>query len=78
MYTPHQTLALKRAEAINTSIKEIDFDKYSMICIPEDVRNSQHAEMFVKYMNDHPEKLHQDAFTLFPKMLLTYFPCKAK
>jgi len=49
--------------------------KYSAWCIPKGVGLDQLGEMFVKYMNERPEKLHDRASFQFSWMLQKHFPC---
>lgn len=58
--------------------KEIQRGKYSTYCVPQDAQLDQLGEMFVKYMNEHPENLHEPASFQFAYMLSKYFPCKSK
>jgi len=47
-------------------------------CEPEKMETSQLIKVYLKYLNEHPEKLHfryEDSFT---DALLTYFPCKTQ
>jgi hypothetical protein len=45
-------------------------------CLPKEVTNGQIARVFVKFLEDHPEKLHFPANLLFIEALRTAFPCK--
>lgn len=51
--------------------------KYSAYCVPSGVNMYQLGEMFVKYMNEQPEKLHEPAYIQFGLMLEKHFPCKS-
>lgn len=46
-------------------------------CIPGTVTNDQIVKIFVKYLDDHPEKLHEPAVLLLLTSLHQAFPCKA-
>lgn len=55
-------------------------DNYSLIqekkiCLPTEIEAYQIAKVYVKYLDDHPEKLHQNSNITFPEALNTYFPC---
>lgn len=49
--------------------------KYSLYCPRSSVSSEQLAEMFAKYMNDHPEGLDQPIEIEVTTMLIHYFPC---
>lgn len=61
--------------------KKLDFDedlqRYSAFCDHYSVTHKQVYELFVKYMNDHPEKLHEEAGNQLMHALIHYFPCKS-
>ena len=44
-------------------------------CIPVGVLVSQLFTMMLKHLDDHPEKLHQDAVDLAAEAFATAFPC---
>jgi len=44
-------------------------------CAPQAVTPGQAAQIFVKYMNDHPEKLHEGAPVMVMVSLMAAFPC---
>lgn len=46
-------------------------------CIPEEVTNQQIVQVFVKWMEAHPEKLHLDPFGLFSAAMEEAFPCES-
>jgi hypothetical protein len=48
------------------------------ICIPEEATQDQLAKVVVKYLNDHPERLHEDAFLLVFAAYSDAFPCPKK
>lgn len=52
--------------------------KYASFCLPASVDMPQVAEVFVKFANSHPEKLHVPAIHMLQIALETYFPCKKK
>jgi len=45
-------------------------------CIPEVATNAQVLRVLIKYLNDNPEKLHEDASLLTTNALIQAFPCK--
>jgi hypothetical protein len=53
-----------------------DYQRFSYFCLPSAVTNGQVIEVFVKYVNEHPEKLHLSSSTQLTDALLQYFPCK--
>lgn len=58
--------------------KIVSLNKYSSTCVPKEVNLNQLGEMFVKYMNERPEKLHESAAEHVFYMLIEHFPCKGK
>lgn len=44
-------------------------------CIPQDVTNGQILQVFLKYLDDHPEELNKPAALLFAEALNKAFPC---
>jgi len=52
-----------------------DFNNF--FCGPkEDLSNDQMVKIFIKWMNDHPENLHQEATVSVVNSLLAAYPCK--
>jgi Rap1a immunity proteins len=49
-----------------------------LFCPPKGVTNRQVIDIAVKYMNDHPEKLHQPAAQILYDAVSDAFPCPAK
>jgi len=45
-------------------------------CVPEGVTSGQLAAVVTKYMNDHPELLHEQARDIVFTALFEAFPCK--
>lgn len=45
-------------------------------CTPQGVSFGQIAAIFIKYIKDHPEKLHLEARALEITSLIEAFPCK--
>ena len=45
------------------------------ICFPQGVTVKQSIRVFLKYMDDHPEKLHLQAPNLIYESLISAFPC---
>jgi hypothetical protein len=45
-------------------------------CLPEGVRVRQLEQVVLKYLNEHPEKLHRAASGLVLNALYEAFPCK--
>lgn len=63
----------KDKQSLNTSL-----NKYSFSCIPQKVSTGQLREVFIKYMGEHPENLHEEAIFELSKTFIQYFPCKSK
>ena len=47
-------------------------------CLPENVTNDQTLKVFLKFLNDHPERLHESAVVLLIESLAQAFPCSAR
>ena len=50
----------------------------SLFCLPKGSTYGQYARIVVKYLQDHPEELHQDEFDLAVGALVIAFPCTNK
>jgi len=44
-------------------------------CMPATVTNDQIVKIFIKYLDEHPEELHQPASLLLATSLRKAFPC---
>lgn len=49
---------------------------YAFTCIPDKVTNPQLAEVFLKYMKEHPERLHEEVSFVMNDMLYQHYPCR--
>jgi hypothetical protein len=49
-----------------------------MTCIPSEVNQAQLARILVKWLRDHPERLHEQDFLLTFNALHEAFPCQAE
>ncbi|HAT1942727.1 TPA: hypothetical protein RG395_001046 [Legionella pneumophila] len=45
-------------------------------CLPYPIDTYQIAKVYSKYLEEHPEKLHQNSNITFSEALISYFPCK--
>jgi len=45
-------------------------------CLPNTIEAYQVAKIYSKYLEEHPEKLHQNSNITFSEALIAYFPCK--
>jgi Rap1a immunity proteins len=48
----------------------------SVVCVPSDVTNGQEEQIVMKYLNDHPERLHYAAALLVLEAMHQAFPCQ--
>jgi hypothetical protein len=62
----------------NGSYEQYSALRDSFICFPVGSNNGQYARIVVKYLNDHPERLHEDAKVLVASALRDAFPCQSK
>lgn len=51
--------------------------KLRLVCEPRGVTGEQLISMIIKYLQDHPEKLHFVASSLIWEMMTKAFPCKS-
>ena len=49
-----------------------------LVCGVEEVTMEQQRRVVVKYLNDHPEDLHQHPLSQVQKAFIGAFPCKKK
>ena len=71
------TTMLAGAGGIDTD-KEYDKElgkKISLFCLPENVGAIQVIRVIVKFLDNHPEMLHQKSEILIPVALAIAFPC---
>jgi Rap1a immunity proteins len=47
-------------------------------CVPDAVTHGQMIRVLIKFINDHPEKAHEETRLLEFEALMGAFPCKAK
>ena len=58
---------------LDANLSYIQEKKY---CIPDPIDTYQIAKLYSKYLDNHPEKLHQCASLTLSEALIEYFPCK--
>lgn len=75
-----QAIAMGKVIALGTEEKDLSYvearRRYMKYCLPETVTHDQIVRVFVKYINDHPEKLHEQAGNMLHAALQEAFPCK--
>lgn len=49
---------------------------YAYICIPKGVTNQQIADLFLKHMSKHPEKLQVEQSYVLSDLLMQQYPCR--
>jgi hypothetical protein len=47
----------------------------AMICIPDNSTYDQHLRVVIKYLRDHPERLHEPRLRVTLSALFAAFPC---
>lgn len=52
------------------------YDQPTFFCMPDEVNNGQKIKVVIKYLNDHPEKLHEHEAGLVLLAFMEAFPCK--
>jgi hypothetical protein len=55
---------------------EVELGKKALFCTPKAITNGQAARIVVKYLREHPEKLHEHDSLLAIEALMKAFPCK--
>ncbi len=50
--------------------------KHAIVCIPKNASNEQLIEVFLKYINDRPERLHESAANELYNSWKDAFPCE--
>jgi len=56
---------------------QIEYEGILLFCIPESgMGNGQAARIAVKYMREHPERLHENAVVILVTAFMEAFPCK--
>jgi len=72
--------ALAHVTTLGTKEKEISYfearRKYMKYCPSETATLSQIPRIFIKYINDHPEKLNDQASNILLAALQKAFPCE--
>jgi hypothetical protein len=56
--------------------KKIEQNPKMGICIPDGVQREQMKKVLLKYLRDHPEKLHETTGLLVLKAMHEAFPCR--
>ncbi len=51
-------------------------DHAPSFCLPKESTNGQLLQIFIKYLDDHPEELHKPAALLLVQSLQKAFPCR--
>ena len=66
--------------ALVSAKDDTDFTKlrHSYICFPEGSTIDQAIRVLVKFLKDHPERLHQPSFTLAEEAFAEAFPCQTR
>ena len=49
----------------------------AFFCAPIEVTPGQARKVFLKYINEHPEKLHEEPTSTVQESLIAVFPCKS-
>jgi len=56
---------------------QIEYKGILLFCIPEPgIKTGQAARIAIKYMNEHPERLHENEVVLLVTAFLEAYPCK--
>jgi hypothetical protein len=50
--------------------------KEALYCVPPNLNNGPTAQIVVKYLKEHPERLHEEGIILVVAALKEAFPCK--
>ena len=60
------------------AIEKTHNKKIKLWCEPEKMEPSQLVKIYLKFLNEHPEKLHFRYEDTLSRALMTYFPCKTQ
>ena len=72
-------LGLLQGITMSSRLAAADSDKAPVMCLPADgIENGQAARVVVRYLQDHPERLHHEEFVLAVAALRNAFPCAGK
>jgi hypothetical protein len=52
-----------------------NYNSYVGTCIPQGVTHGQKVRILMKWLNEHPERLHEYMYHLYGKILLETYPC---
>ena len=77
MGTPEQHIMFWRCAEYTKGVADT-LDATSMLCLPDGVTNGQQRAVVLKYLRDHPERLHELRSKLVRDALQKAWPCKAK
>lgn len=66
------TLAVKR----KAHATEADLKKMALFCLPSRIENKEYAEIYINYMQKHPEEMDKNACSSVLNALSQAFPCK--
>lgn len=55
---------------------EQEMTKPKLYCIPNDIKTEQLNRIFVKFLEEHPERLSEETAALLYDSLKTAFPCR--
>ncbi len=70
-------LVVTASKATGYAVLEFEkLRKYRNACIPQNVTNGQLIEVFLKYINDHPERLHEPRGNQLYLSWVGAFPCE--
>jgi len=73
----HITGLTEAARAAGHEINDLQtLRKHAIVCIPQNVSNEQLIEIFLKYINDRPERLHERARNELYNSWKGVFPCE--
>ncbi|MGI2118179.1 Rap1a/Tai family immunity protein [Shewanella oncorhynchi] len=53
----------------------VDTEKKPLFCIPKKASNKQLGKIIIKYIEDHPEQMHENAMNLVVIAFNKAFPC---
>lgn len=56
--------------------RQMKLAKYPLFCLPDGIQPGQWVRIVTKYLQEHPEKLHQRDSLLVVQALMSAFPCK--
>jgi hypothetical protein len=67
---------VKTAMMINNLADTFNYPKHELFCVPPTATTRQATKVIIKFLEEHPEMLHEDESMLIAIAFRNSFPCK--